>query len=792
MSLPRFLLRLVLGRRLPVTSGELRLRGPLAPITIRRDKFGIPHAEAESEADALFALGFCQGQDRAGQLEVLQRVVRGRLAEWVGSAGLSVDRMSRRIGFWRSAEKQLPVLAESVRNQLIAFAAGISAGNSIGLSNKPHEFALIGGEPTAWTATDVLAMLKLQSYLLPSNWDVELARLRILLADGPDAVRRLEPGVAPVSAPEVALASGTKLTELLASDLAALQVFLPQGGGSNNWAIAGSRTASGKPILASDPHLAPSVPAPWYLAHVRCPEWEAAGAAFVGAPGFGIGHNGFAAWGVTAGLTDNTDLYLETLGPDRRSVRSADGTFTPCEQVHEVIHVKGSPDVTEEVLLTPRGPIITPVLDDIPHAISLRAVWLDPLPVDGFLGMVRARSFAEFREPFEHWPLFPLNMLYADAAGAIGWQLIGQLPRRIGHSGLLPVPADRPGVGWDGLVPFDEMPFIENPDRGYLATANNDPLEMARGGRQPPAAYELGALTPPARQVLGADYCDPYRVRAITDALAARTGWTPAECLALQQDVRCLPWEEVRDVVLSLTPDDPNAREGLALLRDWNGRVESESPAACVFELFVAELCNRVARAAAPKAWLAALGETGLGTTGHNLFTDRRVGHLMRLVVEQPDGWFKSWPDEMVDALTSVVKKLRREVGPAPAYWAWGHLRRLRLDHPLFAKHRWLGPVFNLGPVPCGGDCNTISQAGVRPAEPTSFTHNMANMRTVFDLADLSRSLFVLCGGQSGNPCSPHYADQLPLWQAGEAISIAWDQMAVIREAKQTLRLLPV
>src|SRR5262245_4683088 len=283
MSLTRFALRLVLGRRLPLTSGELRVRGPLAPITIRRDKFGVPHAEAESEPDALFALGFCQGQDRAAQLEFLWRIARGRLAEWVGVAGLPADRMSRRIGFRRSAEKQLPVLEEGPRSQLVAFAAGITAGHTVGLPKKPHEFALLGGEPSAWDAADVLAVLKLQSFLLPSNWDVELARLRILLADGPSAVLRLDPVARvtergtggtgerakrhePSSSPVHPLTPSPVL-DALAADLAALQEFLPRGGGSNNWAIAGSRTASGKPILASDPHLAPTAPAPWYLAH---------------------------------------------------------------------------------------------------------------------------------------------------------------------------------------------------------------------------------------------------------------------------------------------------------------------------------------------------------------------------------------------------------------------------------------------------------------------------------------------------------------------------------------------
>jgi len=769
MSVIRLLLRLLLGRRLPVTAGELRVRGPGAPVTVRRDAFGVPHIEAASEADAVFALGFCQGQDRAAQLELLWRLGRGRLAEWVGPAALSADRMSRRIGFRRAAEQQLAVLGPRPRLWLEAFTAGISAGNSRGLTAKPHEFALVGGEPSPWDAADVLALLKLESFLLPSNWDVELARLRVLLADGPEAVRELDP-VRAVDPPEAR--PPLSLVARLAEELAGLRGYLPRAGGSNNWVIAGRRTATGRPLLACDPHLAPTAPPPWYLAHVRCPDWEVVGAALAGTPGFPVGHNGFAAWGVTAGLTDNTDLYIETLGPDGRSVRQPDGSFAPCEVVREVIGVKGGRDVVEEVLVTPRGPVVSPLVPGLPVALSLRAVWLDPRPADGFLGILPVHSFEKFRRPFQHWPLLPLNLVYADTTGTTGYQLVGQLPRRAAATGLLlPRPADRPETAWTGEVPFDEMPCVRDFPAGYFATANNPPVG---GGPE-----------------LGADYCETYRLRAITEALAAKDRWTPADCLALQQDVRCIPWEEIRDIVLSLPGDDPAVRDGLDLLRDWDGRLDPESPAAGVFELFVAEMCRRVAQAKAPNSWAVVLGEGGLGLADHSLFTDRRVGHLVRLVREQPTGWFPSWPGELAAALGTVVRRLRREAGPGPAYWAWGHLRQLRLEHLLFARHRWLGPAFNLGPFPCGGDCNTVAQAGARPAEPTAFTHNMANLRTVFDLADLSQSRFVLCGGQSGNPWSDHYADQLPLWQAGVAITIPWHPADVIRAAKDTLRLLP-
>src|SRR5579872_2613596 len=236
MSLTHLLLRLMLGRRLPITAGELRLSGPKSPMTIRLDKYGIPHIDASSEADAMFALGFCQGQDRAGQLEFLKRVAVGRLAEWVGAEGVNADRLSRRIGFRRCAEKQIAALEERPKEQLDCFAAGVSAGNTVGLSNKPHEFAILGGNPSPWDAADVLAVLKLQSFILPSNWDVELARLRILLADGPQALLDLDPIGAvgtesqriktrpqePVSTP-IHSSMPPAVVDALMSDLAALQ-----------------------------------------------------------------------------------------------------------------------------------------------------------------------------------------------------------------------------------------------------------------------------------------------------------------------------------------------------------------------------------------------------------------------------------------------------------------------------------------------------------------------------------------------------------------------------------------
>jgi penicillin amidase len=798
MNVPRLLLRLAFGRRLPITSGELRVPGPAAPITIRRDRWGVPHVEAQSDADAWFGLGFCQGQDRAFQLEMLLRVARGTLAELVGPHGLALDRVSRRVGFRRAAVAQLAAQSAEMRAAVEAFVAGVNAGRTRGLPAKPHELALLRAEPTPWDAADVLAFLKIMSFLLPANWDVELARLRMLRADGAAAVRDLDPaypawqpctvgGREPVSrearpsGEALALDSVSRLTgpalDLLAADLALFEQLAPPGLGSNNWVIAGGRTASGKPLLANDPHLAPSVPPPWYLAHVRTPEWAAAGAMFAGCPAFPIGHNGFACWGVTAGLTDTTDLFLETLGPDGHSVRQPDGSFAKCEVLRETIRVKGRPDVVEEILVTPRGPVISPLLDGVKHVVSLRAVWLMPLPVRGFLGAHRTDDFESFRRAFEQWPVLPLNVVYANSAGETGWQLVGQLPVRRTGRGMVPLPADAPAVGWDGeLLPFERMPFAANPD--FLATANQKPIPDE-----------------PGAPFLGGDFLDGYRSVVIREELAARdSGWTVEECSQLQLNLRSKPWQEMRPVVLALDPAEADARRGLELLRDWDGVVAADSAAAAVFELFVAELCIRVARAKAPKSWMSAVGGADAGTAliGHNLFADRRVGHLVRLLHEQPADWFaRPWADELADALTAVVRFLRKRYGPSPEWWHWGDVRPLAIQHPLLGKHRLLGPAFNLPPIPCGGDMNTVSQAGCRPLTPTAPAHNMANLRAVFDTADWSNGRFALAGGQSGNPLSPHYDDQFAVWQKGDGIPIPWTAEDVLRAATRTLRLTP-
>lgn len=776
---PRILLRLLLGRRVPRVRGLIRVSGVEEAITIRRDRWGIPHVDAQSASDAWFGLGFCHAQDRAFQLELLLRVGSGTLSELIGGDGIPIDRMSRRLGFRRTAQAQLEIIGADVRELLEAYVSGVNQGLRHGGPRAPHELALLRRPPTPWTALDVLCFVGLQAFSLSSNWDAELARLKILNDDGPDAVAALDPSYPewhPVAGPPGAPAGAT--LDRLAADLAAFQGLVPLGGASNNWAIAGSRTASGSPLLANDPHLAPRLPAPWYLAHLRTPDWEVAGASFVGGPAFPIGTNGFAAWGITAALTDDTDLFLEEIGPDGASVREGD-RMVPCDVMVERIAVKGGEPVDERVLVTRRGPVISAILDEsLTQALSMSAVWLRPLPLRGFLDVVHARSFDAFRSAFAEWPGPALNVVYADRDGHIGWQLIGQLPRRRKGNGTLPLQGSDPDNGWEeDLVAFEEMPFTSDPVDGWVATANAMPVADGSGA------------------FLGIDFVDGYRVARIGEVLAGRDGWDVSAAQRLQMDVTCLPWREMRETVLALravSGPDRKATEALELLKAWDGQMAANSTGASVYQAFSAALTRRLAQAKAPNAWPWAIGQGFGQIVPRTLFSTRAMGRLVRLLRERPAGWFEgsSWEAEAVASLAEAMRTLEAAYGTEPSGWRWGHLRPLTLEHPL-AVRRPLDRIFNLGPIPMGGDSNTPMQASSGPMEPFGNPGFLANTRCVMDLGNPAASRFSLAGGQSGNPLSPHYGDLFPLWQRGEGVPIAWAESEVAAATVATLVLEP-
>ena len=769
------LLRLLLGTRLPLTGGQLEVAGLRGSVTIRRDRYGIPMIEADDELDVFFAFGFCQGQDRAAQIELTKRAATGTLSGLFGKATLPVDRLVRRAGLRPAAEAQFAVLDPRIRSIITAFACGVNAGHSLGLPRRPHEFVLLRAELTDFTAIDVVSILKLQSLVMPSNWDSELARLMVYNLDGPEALLSLDPQYPEwhqVPAPPAGAAGNA--AERLASDMAALQETIGTGGGSNGWAVSGSRTQSGRPVLANDPHLSATLPPHWYLARLQAPQWTLAGAALPGTPAMALGHNGSCAWGVTAGLLDNTDLFLEQVGPDGRSVLEA-GQYVPCQIRREVIEVRGSGSVEEEVLVTPRGPVVSPALGDEFGSISMRALWLDPFPLRGFLDSLGASTYDEFFAAFAQWPLLPLGMVCADTHGNIGYRLVGQAPVRNRGYGTMPAPGWAGGTGWaDEGVTFNEMPSVLNPECGYIAAANTQPEPHASG------------------PFLGVDWVDGYRLGRILEALKANSDWDISASVALQFDVKSMPWEEMRETILSGPSGSAESLAARRLLEPWNGRMASDSAAATLFHLFLAELTVRTARAKAPRSYPWALGRSVNPIIGGSLFAARQTGRVSRLLRFLPDGWFPSgWPAEIDDALRSAYLAAYARLGRPSQNWQWGRARGAAvLTHPL-GRLPLVGSCFNLGPFPFPGDANTVAQAGAFREDPLARPGVLPSLRMVLDVGNWDNSLFSLPGGQSGNPLSPHYADLLPFWLQGAGVPIPWTRQAVENATVETLILQP-
>jgi penicillin amidase len=560
----------------------------------------------------------------------------------------------------------------------------------------------------------------------------------------------------------------------LAQDLTRLAGFLGLNGGSNNWTMNASRTTTGRPILANDPHLGPMAPAPWYLAHIQAPGLKVAGATYVGAPTFPSGHNETAAWGVTASVADNIDLFIEELGPEGKTVREGDD-FVPCEIYHELISVRGKDAVQEEVIVTPRGPIISDLLDGVSSVLSFAATWMSPIHCEGLVKLHRCKDFESFREAVSQARIISQNFVYADTSDNIGWQYTADVPQRGESWGTVPLPGRDSRFHWKAAsTPWDEMPNLFNPETNFIATANQKPLPDSDG------------------TYLGQDFIEGYRHARIIELLAARQDWNLDSAQMMQTDQFAIPWREMKAVVLGVSAKTEDAKIALKLLGDWDGVTSPDSAGAAVYEYFVLEMLHRLAHAKAPNsaAWILGKGFHPLVLT--SFFYIREVSHLVRRLREQPQGWFAGgWEAEIAAALSAAVGRLKQTIGPSPEEWAWGKVHQLVLAH-LMGSRPPLDKIFNLGPFPTGGDHQTIAQAGRASTEFGSKVDGLANLRIVHDVGNWDDNRVVIAGGQSGNPFSPHYDDLLQFWLRGRTVTMPWSEETIRRATQQSLRLVPV
>lgn len=725
-----------LATKLPVPPGTVEeLTGSVgARVTIRRDSWGISHVVAESEPDLFFGLGYAMAQDRLWQLDYQRRLVRGELAAVLGPRALASDRVNRILGLAEAGDRAWETAVPAEREVLAALAAGINRWIEQVGSRLPVEFEILGYEPRPWHPSDSIALWKHRWWTLTGRLDLillaEAGRLHLPaeLADALSHVELEDETIVPLADRlESPGHGGGSLDE-----------------GSNNWVASGRLTTTGAPVVCSDPHNPFSAPSQWFEAQLTCPSFDAAGAVYLGTPVLYLGRNQHVAWGVTNHAISVRDLYREETSPDQPG-RYRDGERWRDFQIErQTIAVAGGPSDTLEIRRTVRGPVVNELLPPLTEPITSDPItlrWLGAEVPSGFaatLALLRARSAADLLEALHQWPCPPLNFVYADRSGSFGYHAAGLVPRRgRPENGIRQ--ANDPNDAWRGFVPFDELPRVANPARGWVATANNVPWS------RDPAYLASGA------------WSDGYRARRIRERLTARAPLHPDDLAAIHGDVEN---GRARDLVPTLLPviepgSTLTARLAIQALRDWDDQMTIDSVGATIWTAFWAEWTTALARVYFPEALVEAAAQR-LGNVGR------------RLLLGEALPWFRSTSvsEEIHAAFERAVAALSAEAGPDVQAWRWGSVHQVSHPHPLGTTPE-LSAIFSTGPYPTSGGMSVVRAAGHGWKVPFAVTSG-STYRFVADLSrpDTLRSVQTL--GQSAQPGSPHYRDQTPLWLAND------------------------
>ena len=745
---------LLVLRPLPSIDADERLLGLDERVEVLRDTYGVPHLFATDTHDLFFAQGYVTAQDRLWQMDVYRRAAEGKLAEVLGEPALESDRFMRTLGLGRAAQLDLGVISDESRGVLEAYMEGVNKFLQQHGESLPIEFTILGYRPEPWTVLDTLAISKLQLYDAAGNYTQELLRASIAARLGPDVLATLlpDPSTNAVAFDARAWALvAPQLSPGLAGDgpaaLASVLGGAGQGLGSNCWALAGSRTASGKPLLAGDPHLPVRNPSIWYEVALDAGDLHLIGFSIPGVPGVVVGHNDRIAWSFTYALADTQDLFVERQDPTDLRRYEFEGRMENATFTREVIKVKGrADDVVLDVAITRHGPILTPVLKDQKAQLALRWNALDGTrTVEAVLGMGRARSFSEFRAAAALFVGATLSACYADVDGHIGYQLVGRLPDRKSGDGRMPVPGWSGDYEWRGLIPADANPFLLDPPGGVVLNANNRPVDRAT---------ETG---------WEGEWDPGFRYAFLRAALTDITGADVARFRSLQNDVTSLPVQRFRAAILSAHAVSPLASEAQRLVRDWNGALSVDSAAAAMYESWLVHMCERTFR-----------DKLGQSLYEQYLTDGRPTFALYDLIGSPSSTWFADLAsgdagdrDAIAGAaLEDAVRDLVKRLGPTTASWRWGDLHTVSFAHPLSAV-KPLDLILTIGPVRRAGDGYSPNNGAYSLLQPFA-VRSHSSERQIVDLADVDASLSIIPTGQSGQPYSPHWGDQTQLWANGE------------------------
>lgn len=716
-------------RPLPQTSGTIAA-GVADKVTVLFDRLGEPHIAAANQDDLLFAQGYVTAQERMWQMDGLRRRAAGDLSEIVGAAALELDEEARRLRMRRIAEDAVSTLPAGDQAAFAAYARGVNAYIDSHRGRLPLEFTLLGYDPLPWSVVDTILIGLYMFRDLTTSYPTDLLKWH-MLEDGDRAKvdflfpartgREMPPG-----SPQ--------------------PVGVEAQPGSNAWAIAGSHTASGKPLVSNDLHLEFSIPGIWYLVHLRSPGLNVAGVSLPGVPGVIVGHNERIAWGVTNMHFDVQDLYIEKFD-DRSGRYEFRGQVMQARPERELIRVKNGRPVELVNWVTVHGPVRA----EGQLRLALRWAAAEPGSFQfPFLDVDRAGNWREFTQAISHFPGPAQNFVYGDVDGNIGYHGSGRLPIRKGFAGDVLVDGASGNFEWQGFIPFDQLPASFDPPDGLIVTANQNPF---------PKDYPYA---------VNGIFAPQYRSKQIRDMLTGRNGLRPEDTLAVQKDVYSGFCQFLARTIVAAYARRGGQRglaDAIALLRTWDGQMDKDRPEPLLISLAYQHFRIAVADNASP----------GKGALYEIQIAPAVIENLLRA---RPAGWFRDYDDALLQSFADAVDEGRRMQGPDIKRWAYGAYRELTIAHPIGHRLPFVAKYFDVGPVWMSGSSTSVKQITERLGP---------SMRMNADLGDWDRSLMNLMIGESGHVLSRHYKDQWEAYYNGTSFPMQFHKV----EAVSTLELVP-
>jgi penicillin amidase len=714
---------------------NVAVAGLQKPVEILRDRWGVPHIYAQTVEDLFFAQGYITARDRLFQIDLWRRIGTGKLAEALGPSAIERDQLARAVRWRGPMEQEWLSYGPDTKRIATAFTSGINAYIRSLNGKRPLEFRIGDYDPGLWAPEDCLA--RVAGLLMTRNLTKEVERVQDVKRFGLATVARFLPPdpVVPLEIP-----NGLDPADI---EDAILRVYNQTIGpvrfgeqGSNNWVVDGRLSSTGKPILANDPHRPVQLPSLRKTVHLVGPGWNAIGAGEPALPGIALGHNEEIAWGFTIVGTDQQDLYVEKLDPANHDRYRYRGGWKDIEIEREFLQVKGA-KAPAPILLrhTVHGPIIRE--DAARHrAYALRWVGSEPGSAGYLAGLAlaQAKNWGEFQKATARYKVPSENLVYADTAGNIGWQVTGLTPIRKNWSGLFPVPGDSGEYEWSGFQPAMELPHSYNPPSHFIATANHNIL---------PDGYKIP---------IGYEWTQPFRFRRIMEMFSSSTGkFGVADFERMQQDVVSLPARRFLAVLRRWRNDDAAVRKML----HWDAAITADSAPAAIYEAWIRKLPAAV--------------------FGPEMGARADLTRLLETLEADPH------PEALAKTLDATLKQLTTEQGPDMDRWQWGRLHQIDFQHPLKATGLNLGSIARPGD---GFTVNATSGAGFQQSSGASY-------RQILDVADWDRSVVTNVPGESGDPESPHYSDLLKDWAAGKYHPLPYTRKAVEAATVERIQLAP-